>query len=225
MTRLLDILLSGIALLVFLPFGVVIALILRFSGEGEVFYTQERIGKGGKRFGLLKFATMLKSSPSIGSRDITVKNDPRVLPVGRFLRRTKLNEIPQLLNVVSGDMSIVGPRPQTPRNFEYFPPEYRDMITSMRPGLTGIGSIMFRDEESIVANSGLPLEVCYREIIGPYKAELENWYASRQNLSTYVALIAFTAWVVLRPASQIYRRAWPSLPPRPAGLDGAVEGT
>ena len=223
MTRLLDVLFSGMALLVFLPFGLLIALGLRFTGEGEVFYTQERIGQGGRPFGLLKFATMLKNSPSIGSGDITVKGDPRVLPVGRVLRRTKLNEIPQLLNILSGDMSIVGPRPQTPKNFEYFPPEYREMIASMRPGLTGIGSIVFRDEESIVSKTGLPVEACYREIIGPYKAELEHWYEGNRSLGTYLALIAITAWVVLRPASRVYRRTWLSLPPLPPLLEGVAE--
>lgn len=222
MTRLLDILLSVIALIAFVPIGLGIALVLRLTGEGEILYTQERIGKGGAPFGLLKFATMLKDSPSMESGDITVKDDPRVLPVGKFLRRTKLNEVPQLLNVLSGEMSIVGPRPQTPRNFQYFPPRDREMIASMRPGLTGIGSIVFRDEESIVSESGLPVDVCYREVIGPYKAELERWYRDRQNLKTYLALIALTVWVVLRPESRIYSRVWSSLPPRPTNLDGVT---
>ena len=218
MARFFDIILSLIAILIFLPFGIIIMLILRFTGEGEIFYTQIRIGKNGKQFGLLKFATMLKNSPSIGTGDITVKNDPRVLPIGRFLRKTKINEIPQLINVLIGDMSIVGPRPQTPKNFDFFPPEEKDVITSMRPGLTGIGSIIFRDEESIVAKSEKTIEECYRELIGPYKAELEAWYSKRQNIITYFLLIMITAWVVICPQSEIYRRIWPSLPPLPEGL-------
>jgi len=218
MTRLLDILLSFIALLVFFPFGLVIALILRFTGEGEIFYIQDRIGKNGRHFGLFKFATMLKNSPSIGAGDITVKNDSRVLPVGQFLRKTKINEIPQLINILIGDISVVGPRPQTPKNFEYFPPEGKEVILSMRPGLTGIGSIVFRDEETIVANSGKTIEACYNEIIGPYKAKLEEWYCKRQNIVTYFLLIMVTAWVIVFPRSEIYRRIWPSLPPLPDGL-------
>jgi len=218
MTRILDILFSFIALLIFFPFGIFIVIILRFTGEGEIFYTQDRIGKNGKHFGLLKFATMLKNSPSIGSGDVTVKNDSRVLPVGRFLRKTKINEIPQLINILIGDMSVVGPRPQTPKNFEYFPPQGKEIILSMRPGLTGIGSIVFRDEETIVANSGKTIEACYYELIGPYKAKLEAWYCERQNIVTYFLLIMSTAWVIVCPRSEIYRRIWSSLPPLPDEL-------
>jgi lipopolysaccharide/colanic/teichoic acid biosynthesis glycosyltransferase len=212
MIRILDIFLSSFALTVFFPFGLVIAFILKCTGEGEIFYIQERIGKGGRRFGLLKFATMLKNSPAIGAGDVTVKDDPRVLPVGRFLRKTKLNEVPQLINILVGDMSVVGPRPQTPKNFEYFPPEGKQVVLSMRPGLTGIGSIVFRDEETIVAHSEKSVEDCYQQIIGPYKAELEAWYRDRQNVITYFLLIAITAWVIICPRSEIYRRIWPSLP-------------
>jgi lipopolysaccharide/colanic/teichoic acid biosynthesis glycosyltransferase len=218
MTRLLDILLSAIALIIFFPFGLLIALLLRFTGEGEVFYTQERMGKGGRKFGLLKFVTMLKNSPSTGTGDVTVKNDPRVLPVGRILRKTKLNEVPQLINILTGDMSIVGPRPQTPKNFDYFPPEGKRIILQMRPGLTGIGSIVFRDEEAIVASSDKSLEQCYAEVIGPYKAALEAWYYKKQNVITYLLLIFITAWVIIFPRSEIYRRIWTSLPPRPVAL-------
>jgi lipopolysaccharide/colanic/teichoic acid biosynthesis glycosyltransferase len=193
-------------------------LVLRFTGEREIFYVQDRIGKDGRHFGLIKFATMVKNSPSIGTGDITVKNDPRVLPVGHFLRNTKLNEVPQLINILVGDMSVIGPRPQTPKNFEYFPPEVKRDILLMRPGLTGIGSIVFRDEESIVENSGKSVEECYRYLIGPYKAKLEAWYRDRQNVITYFLFIAVTVWVVIRPRSEIYRRVWPSLPPLPDAL-------
>jgi lipopolysaccharide/colanic/teichoic acid biosynthesis glycosyltransferase len=207
------------ALVIFLPFGMITALILRFTGEGEIFYTQTRIGKNGKQFGLLKFATMLKNSPNVGTGDITVKNDPRVLPMGHFLRKTKINEIPQLINILIGDMSFVGPRPQTPKNFEYFPMEGRETILSLRPGLTGIGSIIFRDEESIVAKSGKNVEDCYRDLIGPYKAKVEAWYSKHQNIGVYLLLIAITAWVIVFPRSEIYRRLWPSLPPLPDELN------
>jgi len=110
MQRFLDIVLSGLALLVLSPLLVPIAIVLKLTGEGEIFYVQKRIGLGGKPFGLLKFATMLKNSPNLGTGTVTVKGDPRVLPVGRFLRKTKLNELPQLINILRGDMSIIGPR-------------------------------------------------------------------------------------------------------------------
>ena len=192
--------------------------ILRFTGEGEIFFTQDRIGKNGRLFKFFKFATMLKDSPNIGSGDITLKKDPRVLPLGHFLRKTKINEMPQLINVLIGDMSIVGPRPQTPKNFDWFPQEQKETILSMRPGLTGIGSIVFRDEETIAANSGKTTEECYRKIIGPYKAKLEEWYSERRNIFTYFLLIFITAWVIIFPRSEIYRKIWSSLQPPPSEL-------
>jgi lipopolysaccharide/colanic/teichoic acid biosynthesis glycosyltransferase len=215
MTRFFDIFLSVIALVVLFPFMFLVIVILRLTGEHCVFYGQTRIGKNEEKFKLLKFATMLKDSPSIGMGDITVKNDPRVLPFGRFLRKTKINEIPQLFNIIIGDMSMVGPRPQTPKNFDYFSVEDKQIIISMRPGLTGIGSIVFRDEESIVASLGKPVEACYREIIAPYKARLEAWYRDRQNVTTYFLLIFVTAWVIICSKSRIYYRIWPSLPSLP----------
>jgi lipopolysaccharide/colanic/teichoic acid biosynthesis glycosyltransferase len=218
MIRMFDIILSSIALIVFFPFGLTIALILKCTGEGEIFYLQKRVGKDGKTFGLIKFATMLKNSSSIGTGDVTIKNDPRVLPFGHFLRKTKLNEMPQLVNILIGNMSVVGPRPQTLKNFDYFPPEGKQIIVSMRPGLTGIGSIVFRDEETIVFQSGKSVEDCYRQVIGPYKAELEAWYRKRQNVVTYFLLIAITAWVIIWPRSEIYRQILPSLPPLPEEL-------
>ena len=109
MERFFDIFFSGLALLVLSPLLVPIVLILRFSGEGEIFFLQERIGKGGQVFKLFKFATMLKDSPNIGTGTVTMKGDPRVLPVGKFLRKTKINELPQLLNIFFGDTSVIGP--------------------------------------------------------------------------------------------------------------------
>lgn len=216
--RLLDIILSLIAVLIFLPFGLAIALILRLTGEGEIFYVQKRIGRGGKPFGLLKFATMLKDSPNIGSGDITMANDPRVLPVGRFLRKTKLNEVPQVLNILFGQMSVVGPRPLTPKNFAYYTLSDQQILATMRPGLTGIGSIVFRDEESIIGHSTKPVEQCYREDIAPYKAELEKWYHVHQNVLTDFLIILVTAWVVVNSRSELHLRIWKDLPKFPTGL-------
>ena len=108
--RFLDISISIITLICLLPVFIPIIILLKFTGEGEVIYNQPRIGKNGKKFGLFKFATMLKNSPTSGAGPITIKDDPRVLPVGRFLRKSKVNELPQLINVLFGEMSIVGPR-------------------------------------------------------------------------------------------------------------------
>lgn len=222
MQRFLDIMLSGIALLVLSPLLLPVMLALRLTGEGEVFYVQQRVGRGGQPFGLYKFATMLKDSPNVGTGTVTVKDDPRVLPFGRLLRKTKLNELPQLLNIVKGDMSIVGPRPQTQRCFDAFPPRSQAEIVKVRPGLSGIGSIVFRDEEELMHASAEP-ERFYDEVIMPYKGELEEWYVVNQGLGIYMFSILATAWVVLFPKTQLVRRLLNDrLPPPPQSLAGKL---
>lgn len=221
MQRFLDILLSGLALLLLSPLLLPIMLFLRLTGEREVFFIQERVGKGGHPFGLYKFATMLKNSPNLGTGTVTVKGDPRVLPFGRVLRKTKINELPQLLNIFKGDMSFIGPRPQTRRCFDAFPPESQAGIVKVRPGLSGIGSIVFRDEEELLHACGEP-ERFYDEVIMPYKGKLEEWYVARQGLWTYLASIFATGWVVLFPKSEIVWRLFPGLPAPPPELDSKV---
>ena len=215
----LDIVGASLAILVFLPFGLVIALVLRLTGEGEIFYRQTRFGHRRQQFGLYKFVTMRKDSPKSGT--ITLKNDPRVLPVGRFLRKAKLNEVPQMLNVLLGDMSLVGWRPLPQEVFDFYPPELQEKLARLRPGLTGIGSIVFRDEESLLADV-LPEEVqsAYRVRISPYKGALERWYVDHAGLWLDVKLILLTAWVVLFPQSRLHERLLPSLPPRPPNPEG-----
>lgn len=221
MQRFLDILLSGLALVVLAPLLLPIMLVLRVTGEGEVFYVQQRIGRGGKPFGLYKFATMLKNSPSLGTGTVTVKGDPRVLPVGRFLRKTKINELPQLLNIFKGDMSIIGPRPQTRRCFDAFPVRSQAEIIKVRPGLSGIGSIVFRDEEELMHASQEP-ERFYDEVIMPYKGALEEWYVANRTFRVDALCILITLWVVISPKTRVAWRAFRGLPEPPADLIASV---
>lgn len=216
MQRLLDILLSGMALLVLSPLLVPVVLLLLATGEHEVFYVQSRVGRHGRPFGLYKFATMLKNSPNLGTGTVTLKDDPRVLPVGRVLRKTKLNELPQLLNVLKGDMSIVGPRPQTPRCFDAFPAASQAIIVQVRPGLSGIGSIVFRDEEELMHASAAP-EHFYDSVIMPYKGRLEEWYVGHQGLRTYLSIIATTVWALFAHPSVAWR-VFPDMPRPPPAL-------
>jgi len=217
MQRFLDILLSATGLLVLSPLLVPIAIILRLTGEGEVFYMQDRVGKNGARIRLYKFVTMLKNSPNIGPGTITLKNDPRILPVGRFLRKTKINELPQLLNVLLGDMSVVGPRPQTKRCFDAFPQSSRDAIIRVRPGLSGIGSIVFRNEEELMDGQADAAHY-YDEVIAPYKGLLEEWYVRNGGIGTYLKVVCSTLWVVLRPDSRIVWKIFHGMPRPPESL-------
>ncbi|MDB4556695.1 sugar transferase [Akkermansiaceae bacterium] len=215
MKRLFDRTLSGFAILVFCPIGCVLAVILRFTGEGEIFYRQKRVGRNGEPFSVLKFATMLKDSPNLGTGTITKKGDPRVLPLGKFLRKTKLNEIPQLWNIFIGDMSIVGPRPLTKETRDYIPAEILEEIQDVQPGLTGIGSIIFRDEETIIHESGEDYHEFYRREIAPFKGEVELWYKRRRSFFTDMKIIFVTAWVVLFSKSNFVARIFPDLPGHP----------
>lgn len=212
--RVFDILLAGLALIIIAPLLIPIIVLLKFTGEGKIFYIQDRVGKSGKTFGLIKFATMLENSPNMTGGDITSGNDPRVLPTGKFLRKSKINELPQLINILKGDMSIVGPRPMTIRNFEYYSVDIQNAIKNLKPGLTGIGSIIFRDEEKILANSLKPPMICYKEDVAPYKGNLEIWYKKNQSFWLDIRLIILTAWVILFPSSDITNKWFPDLPKR-----------
>jgi lipopolysaccharide/colanic/teichoic acid biosynthesis glycosyltransferase len=222
MQRLLDIILAGIALILLSPFLLPLVIALRFSGEGDVFYRQERVGRHGKSFSLLKFATMLRNSPNIGTGEITVHNDPRILPLGHFLRKTKINEIPQIWNVIIGDMSIVGPRPMVPDTFKRYPDEFKLALCSVRPGLTGIGSIIFRDEEKFLACCVDPVSF-YRSSIIPYKCELEVWYVKHKSLLLYLKVVVATAIVIVFPRSTLPYRTFRGLPSLPAELVAPME--
>ncbi len=221
MQRFFDIFFSGLALLVLSPLLIPIMIVLKFTGEGEIFYVQQRVGKDGKLFDLLKFATMLKDSPNIGTGTITVKNDPRVLPIGGFLRKTKINELPQLLNILKGDMSIIGPRPQDNRCFVVFDKEDQENIKKVRPGLSGVGSIIFRDEESLLAGEEdlKAKEAFYDDVISPYKGKVESWYVKHQGIGLYFKLIWMTILAVLNPnASMDFEAQYDDFPKAPKEL-------
>ncbi len=210
--RIFDLLFSLLSLIILLPIFLPVVIILLLTGEHAVFYKQERVGFKNKIFNILKFATMLKNSPNIGSKDLTTRNDPRVLPFGRFLRKSKLNELPQLINILIGDMSFVGPRPLMKSGFDRYSDEMKSEVYNVRPGLTGIGSIVFRDEELIITNSKLTPEQTYRDIILPYKGALEIWYQQHQNFFTDFMLMFLTAWYVVFPKSNLVHKVFPTLP-------------
>ena len=221
MERFLDIIFSGIAIIALIPIFVIAALILRFTGEGEIFFTQDRVGENGKLFKLFKFATMLKDSPRIGAGTITVKDDPRILPFGKILRKTKINELPQLLNIFRGDMSFVGPRPLTPTNFVLYNKETQTLVGRVKPGLSGIGSVIFRNEESIMSGDNGSFKF-YQDYIAPYKGSLELWFVSEKNLKVYFITIFLTIWMVIFPNSAIMWRVFKDLPQPPEKLRSAL---
>lgn len=196
MQRFFDILLSGFAIIILCPLLIPVIITLRLTGEGEVFFRQERLGKNKVRFGLLKFATMLKNSENIGAGTVTLKDDFRVLPFGKFLRKTKINELPQLFNIFAGHMSVIGPRPLHEKQFSFYSGADQEVISSVMPGLSGMGSIIFRDEEKILQDSIDP-DSTYKQEITPRKAELERWFVENYSIFLYFKLILLTVIAVL----------------------------
>ena len=161
---------------------------------------------------MVKFSSMLRISEQLPGGIITLRNDPRVTGIGKFLRFTKLNELPQLFNVFIGDMSFVGPRPQVKKGFDLYPKDMQKYIYQSKPGLTGISSLIFRDEEILVSNSNLPAEVFYKRHINPFKNQLEKWYHDNKSFTVDSLILFLTAFKIIVPSSKIEFLFFPSLP-------------
>lgn len=149
---------------------------------------------------------------------ITQAKDPRILPMGNFLRKTKLNELPQLMNIFLGQMSFVGPRPIVQAHLDLYPEATRTEILKLTPGLTGIGSLVFRDEEGLLDRAGGDRKLLHDMVVAPYKGDLELWYIEHRGLGLYFAIISLTVWSVVRPRSGLYKKVFRDLPEAPAEL-------
>ena len=215
--RTFDIITSVIAILILSPILIPIIIGLRFTGEGYIWYKQERLGYKNKPFLIWKFATMLKNSANMSGGYLTVKKDPRLTPMGAFLRKSKINELPQLFNIFMGYMSVVGPRPVMKVSFEAQPDNVKNVIYDVKPGLTGVGSIIFRDEEELITdvkNKGGDIHGFYVNKIYPFKGELEIWYQNHKTFILDLKIIFVTAWVIFKPTSRIYEKLFKTLPKR-----------
>lgn len=215
--RIFDILISSIALIILSPLLLPIMIGLKLTGEGYIWYKQKRVGYKNEEFEIWKFATMLKNSPNMDGGVITTKKDPRITPMGGFLRKSKINELPQLINILIGDMTIVGPRPVMPISFDQYPEDVKKVIYNVKPGLTGIGSIIFRDEEELITqvkNKGEDTWMFYTEKIYPFKGEVEKWYQKNISFVNDLRIILITAYVIVFPKSEILYKTFKNLPRR-----------
>jgi lipopolysaccharide/colanic/teichoic acid biosynthesis glycosyltransferase len=190
MKRLVDVLVAFAAFLVLSPVMLVAAVAVRFSSAGPILFRQERMGRGGRPFFILKFRTMVQDAPKLGG-PITFGNDPRITRIGNLLRKTKLDELPQLFNVLRGDMSLVGPRPEVRRYVEMFCADY-EVILQVRPGVTDLASIKYRDESTILGNAADP-EKEYIEVVLPEKIRLAKEYVAGHSLRLDLAIMFGTA--------------------------------
>jgi lipopolysaccharide/colanic/teichoic acid biosynthesis glycosyltransferase len=190
--RAFDLLLASFGLVLLSPLLLVISIAIRIDSPGPVFYRQERIGRHGVPFRIHKFRTM-RHDPQHGGPQITVGDDARITRVGAYLRRTKLDELPQFIDVLLGRMSFVGPRPEVPRYVALYPAELRDMVLSVRPGITDLASIEFRDEAALLARASDP-EREYVEVVMPRKLALAARYVRSASLTLDVTIL----WRTLR---------------------------
>lgn len=216
--RFFDLFFSILGLILISPIFLILIIILKFTGEGEIFYFQERIGLRNKKFKIFKFATMLKDSQNIGNKTHTVRNDPRITKVGKFLRLSKINELPQVLNVINGTMSIVGPRPLIESSFNKYPEEVKRIIYLNRPGITGLGSLIFRDEEKLVTiykDLGGDSLQYYRDYIFPYKAQLEKWYFENRSFQLDFLILFLTFYSLVNKNNNLIFSVFKTIPNKP----------
>jgi lipopolysaccharide/colanic/teichoic acid biosynthesis glycosyltransferase len=205
---------SALGLLLLAPLLGVIAICIKLEDPTQpVFYRQKRAGRFGNHFRIHKFRTMRGNADKLGPT-LTIGTDPRVTRVGTWLRRHKLDELPQLWDVLLGDMSLVGPRPEVPRYVAYYPPELRDVVLSVRPGITDVASIVFRDESALLGRSSNP-EVTYLELVLPAKLRENAQYVRENSLRGDVVIIARTlVALVPRRRSAGFSRRHRDLNPR-----------
>jgi lipopolysaccharide/colanic/teichoic acid biosynthesis glycosyltransferase len=194
--RLFDVLLSALALLILSPLMLAVAVAVRVDSPGPAIFRQTRVGRGGRPFGMLKFRSMA-TAQAPGAPLLTVANDVRVTRVGALLRGSKLDELPQLVNVLRGDMSFVGPRPEVPRYVALYPSQLRDLILSVRPGITDEASIEFRNESDLLAGAPDP-EARYLEEILPRKLEIYARYAGERSFGGDLRILLRTVGRVVR---------------------------
>lgn len=183
--RAFDVIVSAAGLIVLSPILLILGLAVRFTSEGGMFYRATRVGLHGKEFKLLKFRSMVTNADKIGPA-VTGAGDSRVTPVGRILRRTKMDELPQLWNVLIGDMSLVGPRPEAPKYVAYYTPEQRKVL-DVRPGITSPASVKYRNEEAML--TGADWETMYINEIMPAKLAVDLEYAKNPSLIKDIVLI------------------------------------
>jgi lipopolysaccharide/colanic/teichoic acid biosynthesis glycosyltransferase len=205
--------LLSLALLILLsPVFLFFILILYLFNDKDIFYLQNRVGYSNHIFRIIKFTTMAKDSETSPDGSVVLRGDPRVTGIGKILRITKLNELPQLLNVFIGNMSFVGPRPMTRSGFELYNSEVKSKIYNSKPGITGISSIIFRDEEKWVSSSDLEPMEFYKQFIFPYKGQLELWYLKNKSISTDFLILFLTALKIVFPQSKLEFKIFSSLP-------------
>lgn len=197
--RIFDVVCSSAGLLLLSPFFILIALVIKIDSKGPVFYRQERVGRGGRIFKIHKFRSMQTEQP-VDASQVTVAGDSRITRTGRYIRDWKLDELAQLIDVWWGTMSLVGPRPEVPKYVSAYPADLKDTVLSVKPGITDLASIYFRNENDLLAGHADP-DRAYREIILPKKLELQAEYVRTRSLWLDLRLIYHTIRAIFQKKS------------------------
>lgn len=195
MKRILDVILSIVGLLLLSPVFLITAALIKLDSDGPVFFQQERVGRFGRYFNILKFRTMVNNAQSIGA-SITIGNDSRITRCGNYLRKYKLDELPQLINVLKGDMSLVGPRPEVAEYVKYYPEDVKHRVLSVRPGITDVASLKFLNEAKMLSEAEDPLR-CYVDEILPIKLKYYTEYVDNRSLIKDFSIIVSTILSIL----------------------------
>ena len=195
--RIFDIVFSFLGLIFLLPFFILISLVIKLDSRGPIFYKQKRVGKRGIKFNILKFRTMVLNADQLGNL-ITTSDDQRITSNGKWIRKYKLDELPQLINVFRGEMSFVGPRPEVPKYVDFYPDEIRELILSVRPGIVDEASIKYINENEILSNCKEDPEIFYLEKIMPIKLSIYRNYVQNNSLLGDFKIILKTFFVILR---------------------------
>ena len=212
--RVFDIFGALLLLLILSPLIFLTAFLLLLLNR-NIIYAKPRIGFQLKSFTILKFVTMIPNSHNMTYGTMTIGNDPRITPIGRILRKLKIDELPQLWNVLKGDMSFTGPRPLDKSEFDCYSDEVKNKIYTVKPGITGVGSIVFRNEDKILSDPTVSPISLYKQKIAPHKGELELWYLENQSFYVDFMILILTGLAIFVPNNQLIYRVFPSLPVKP----------
>lgn len=209
-----DILFASFLIVLLFPLLLMTSILL-FLSNNQIIYSKLRIGHHQKPFTILKFVTMIPNSHNMTYGTMTIGNDPRITPVGRILRKFKIDELPQLWNVIIGNMSFIGPRPLDKSEFDCYPDDVKHLIYTIKPGITGVGSIVFRNEDKMLSDASVSPVDLYREKIAPYKGALELWYIENQSFYVDFMILLLTGLAIIAPDHQFIYKIFPSLPVKP----------
>ncbi|NPA51580.1 MAG: sugar transferase [Aquificae bacterium] len=193
--RILDFVLSLIGLIILLPVFVIVAVLIKKEDGGAVFFRQERVGQNGKLFKIYKFRTMVENAEKLGAQ-VTKGDDPRITKIGKILRKYKIDELPQLINVLKGEMSLVGPRPEVPKYVKAYPKDYAEIL-KVKPGITDYASLEYIDEEKLLKGAENPEEVYIKQIL-PEKIKFYKKYLKEISFTTDLKLILRTILRIVR---------------------------